>query len=108
MTIAIVGKYTGLKDAYKSLNEALMHGGIANNVRVDIEWIESEIFESEDPAPHLELVHGILVPGGFGERGSEGKIRAAQVCTRAARAVLRHLFWHADGLYRSGTEPGRY
>jgi CTP synthase len=78
VTIAIVGKYTGLKDAYKSLNEALVHGGLANNVRVKLDWIESEVFESEDPAPHLEGVHGILVPGGFGERGSEGKILAAK------------------------------
>jgi CTP synthase len=76
--IAIVGKYTGLKDAYKSLNEALFHGGIANRVRVKLEWIESEVFEREDPAPYLEDVHGILVPGGFGERGSEGKILAAR------------------------------
>jgi len=78
VTIAIVGKYTGLKDAYKSLNEALFHGGIANRVKVKLEWIESEIFEREDPAPYLENVHGILVPGGFGERGSEGKILAAR------------------------------
>ncbi|MGI9483688.1 MAG: CTP synthase [Hyphomicrobiales bacterium] len=76
--IAIVGKYTGLLDAYKSLNEALVHGGIANKVRVRLEWIESEIFEEEDPSPYLEGVHGILVPGGFGERGSEGKIKAAR------------------------------
>ncbi|MGB8315170.1 MAG: CTP synthase, partial [Aestuariivirga sp.] len=75
--IAVVGKYTGLLDAYKSLNEALVHGGIANNVKVHLEWIESEIFEKEDPAPFLEGVDGILVPGGFGERGSEGKIKAA-------------------------------
>jgi CTP synthase len=78
VTIAIVGKYTGLKDAYKSLNEALFHGGIANRVKVNLEWIESEVFEREDPAPYLENVHGILVPGGFGERGSEGKILAAR------------------------------
>ncbi len=78
VTIAIVGKYTGLKDAYKSLNEALAHGGIANRIGVKIDWIESEIFEKEDPAPWLEKVHGILVPGGFGERGSEGKILAAK------------------------------
>ncbi len=78
VTIAIVGKYTGLKDAYKSLIEALTHGGIANRVRVNLKWIESEIFEREDPAPWLEDVHGILVPGGFGERGSEGKILAAR------------------------------
>jgi CTP synthase len=78
VTIAIIGKYTVLKDAYKSLIEALVHGGIANHVRVNIEWIESEIFEKEDPAPWLENVHGILVPGGFGERGAEGKIAAAK------------------------------
>ncbi len=78
VTIAIVGKYTGLKDAYKSLMEALVHGGIANRVKVKLEWIESEIFEREDPAPYLEGVNGILVPGGFGARGSEGKILAAK------------------------------
>jgi CTP synthase len=77
VTIAVVGKYTGLPDAYKSLNEALVHGGIANRVKVNLEWIESEVFERADPAPYLQGVHGILVPGGFGERGSEGKIRAA-------------------------------
>jgi CTP synthase len=78
VTIAIVGKYTGLKDAYKSLIEALSHGGIANKVRVTLDWIESEVFERGDPAPFLEHVNGILVPGGFGQRGTEGKIRAAQ------------------------------
>ncbi|MGZ9073515.1 MAG: CTP synthase, partial [Rhodoplanes sp.] len=79
VTIAIVGKYTGLKDAYKSLIEALSHGGIANKVRVNLDWIESEVFEREgDPAPYLQHVHGILVPGGFGQRGAEGKIRAVQ------------------------------
>ncbi|WP_102958445.1 CTP synthase [Mangrovicella endophytica] len=78
VTIAVVGKYTGLKDAYKSLIEALQHGGIANRVRVKLDWIESEVFEKEDPAPYLERVAGILVPGGFGERGSEGKIHAAR------------------------------
>src|SRR6201993_3153918 len=78
VTIAIVGKYTGLKDAYKSLIEALSHGGIANKVRVNLDWIESEVFEREDPTPFLENVNGILVPGGFGQRGTEGKIRAVQ------------------------------
>src|SRR5437763_2115182 len=78
VTIAIVGKYTGMKDAYKSLTEALSHGGIANKVKVNLDWIESEVFEKEDPAPFLEHVNGILVPGGFGQRGAEGKIRAAQ------------------------------
>ncbi|RYE31880.1 MAG: CTP synthase [Hyphomicrobiales bacterium] len=77
VTIAVVGKYTGMKDAYKSLIEALTHGGIANNVKVNLDWIESEVFEKEDPTPFLEHVHGILVPGGFGHRGAEGKIKAA-------------------------------
>src|SRR3974390_216133 len=78
VTIAIVGKYTGMKEAYKSLIEALSHGGIANKVKVNLDWIESEVFEGEDPAPMLEHVNGILVPGGFGQRGAEGKIMAAQ------------------------------
>ena len=78
VTIAVVGKYTGLKDAYKSLIEALAHGGMANKVRVKLDWIESELFEGGDPAPHLEHVHGIMVPGGFGQRGAEGKILAAR------------------------------
>jgi CTP synthase len=78
VTIAVVGKYTGLKDAYKSLIEALSHGGIANKVKVNLDWIESEVFESADPTPFLEHVNGILVPGGFGQRGAEGKIKAAQ------------------------------
>ncbi|MEJ2120427.1 MAG: CTP synthase [Alphaproteobacteria bacterium] len=78
VTIAVAGKYTELQDAYKSLNEALTHGGIANNARVNLRWIESEVFEQEDPVPHLEDVNGILVPGGFGERGAEGKIKAAR------------------------------
>ena len=78
VTIAVVGKYTGMKDAYKSLIEALSHGGIANKVAVKLDWIESEVFEREDPVPFLEHVNGILVPGGFGQRGAEGKIKAAQ------------------------------
>jgi CTP synthase len=78
VNIAIVGKYTHLKDSYKSLAEALSHGGIANNMRVNLNWIDSEIFEREDTVLRLEGVHGILVPGGFGERGSEGKIQAAR------------------------------
>ena len=79
VSIAIVGKYTSLKDSYKSLSEALVHGGIANGVRVNIEWIDSELFEQEDAAIEaLQHVSGILVPGGFGERGSEGKIRAVR------------------------------
>jgi CTP synthase len=78
VTIAVVGKYTGMKDAYKSLIEALSHGGIANKVKVNLDWIESEVFEREDPTPFLEHVDGILVPGGFGQRGAEGKIKAVQ------------------------------
>ncbi len=78
VSIAIVGKYTGLMDAYKSLSEALDHGGIANRVEVGMQWMDSEIFESGDALDHLEGVHGILVPGGFGERGAEGKIAAAR------------------------------
>ncbi|RMD48351.1 MAG: CTP synthase [Alphaproteobacteria bacterium] len=76
--VAVVGKYTRLEDAYKSIAEALTHGGMANRVRVKAEWIDAEIFEREDPSPWLEGFHAILVPGGFGERGTEGKIRAAQ------------------------------
>ncbi|MBT7956671.1 MAG: CTP synthase [Rhodospirillaceae bacterium] len=80
VTIAVVGKYTGLLDAYKSLAEALAHGGIANNVKVHLKWLESEIFETDDADTlhQLEDCHGILVPGGFGERGAEGKIQAAK------------------------------
>ena len=76
--VAVVGKYTQLEDAYKSIAEALTHGGIANRTRVKAEWIDAEIFDREDPAPHLEGFSAILVPGGFGERGTEGKIKAAQ------------------------------
>ncbi|WP_336276239.1 CTP synthase [Bartonella sp. CB178] len=76
VTIAVVGKYTGLRDAYKSLTEAIAHGGLANKVKVNIEWIEAELFEKEDPTSHLQKVHGILVPGAFGVRGAEGKIQA--------------------------------
>ena len=76
--VAIVGKYTQLEDAYKSIAEALTHGGMANRVKVRAEWIDAEIFDKEDPAPSLEGFHAILVPGGFGERGTEGKIKAAR------------------------------
>ena len=79
VNIAVVGKYVGLQDAYKSLAEALTHGGIDNRVKVNIQWLESEVFEDPDKLHVLEGVDGILVPGGFGERGSEGKIAAAKV-----------------------------
>ncbi len=78
VTISVVGKYTGLLDAYKSLAEALTHGGIANYVRVRINWIDAEVFESGDTLHELEGVHGILIPGGFGERGAKGKVEAAR------------------------------
>ncbi|MEN9012481.1 MAG: CTP synthase [Yoonia sp.] len=76
--IAIVGKYVQLEDAYKSFKEALTHGGMSNRVKVKVEWVDAETFDKEDAAPHLAGFHGILVPGGFGERGTEGKIKAAQ------------------------------
>lgn len=80
VTIGVVGKYVGLPDAYKSLNEALVHGGIANRAKVHIRWLDAEMFEHPDAnlAAELEPLHGILVPGGFGERGSEGKIASVQ------------------------------
>ena len=78
MHIGIVGKYTQLEDAYKSIVEALTHGGMANRTRVVAEWIDAEIFEREDPTPYLDNLHAIIVPGGFGERGTEGMIKAAQ------------------------------
>ncbi len=76
--IGVVGKYTHLQDSYKSLSEALVHGGISNNVRVNLDWIEAEIFETEGAVQKLDDVNGILVPGGFGERGTEGKIAAVK------------------------------
>ena len=80
VTIGVVGKYVGLPDAYKSLNEALVHGGMANRVRVNVRWLDAELFEKDDDeiAARLEPMHGILVPGGFGERGSEGKIASVR------------------------------
>jgi len=80
VTIGVVGKYVGLPDAYKSLREALVHGGLANRVKVNIRWIDAELFEKDDGtlAAELEPLHAILVPGGFGERGSEGKIASVR------------------------------
>lgn len=113
VTIAVVGKYTGLKDAYKSLIEALVHGGLANRVEVKIDWIESEVFENEDPSPFLEHVNGILVPGGFGVRGSEGKILAARfarerkvpyfgICFGMQMAVIEGVR-HLQGITEAGS-----
>src|SRR5205814_3125781 len=80
VTIGVVGKYVGLPDAYKSLREALIHGGVANRAKVNIQWIDAELFEhpDSDVVAELEPLHGILVPGGFGERGSEGKIASVK------------------------------
>ncbi len=80
VTIGVVGKYVGLQDAYKSLNEALVHGGMAHRVKVNIKWLDAELFEAgdEEIAARLEPMHGILVPGGFGVRGSEGKIASVR------------------------------
>ena len=78
VNVAIAGKYTQLEDAYKSIAEALTHGGMANRLEVKIKWVDAETFEKEDPEIHLSGFHAILVPGGFGERGTEGKIMAAK------------------------------
>jgi CTP synthase len=103
VSIAVVGKYTGLLDAYKSLSEALDHGGIANNVRVKLNWIDSQIFEGDTPLEYLEDTHGILVPGGFGERGAEGKIAAA----RFARERGIPYFGICFGMQMAVIEAGR-
>ncbi len=112
--VAIVGKYTQLEDAYKSIAEALTHGGMANRVRVKIEWVDAEVFDTEDAAPHLEGFHAILVPGGFGERGTEGKIKAAQyarehkvpylgICLGMQMAVIEAAR-NAAGITEAGSE----
>jgi CTP synthase len=105
--VAIVGKYTQLEDAYKSIAEALTHGGMANRTKVRAEWIDAEIFEREDPAPYLENFHAILVPGGFGERGTEGKIKAAHFAREKQDPLSGHLPGHADGGDRGRPQPGR-
>jgi CTP synthase len=105
VTIAVVGKYTHLPDSYKSLAEAMTHGGIANNVGVELDWIDSEVFEAEAEAlRQLDGVHGILVPGGFGERGSEGKIEAA----RFARERRLPYFGICFGMQMAVIEAARH
>ena len=104
VTIAVVGKYTHLPDAYKSLGEALAHGGIANNVGVKLDWLDSEIFEKDDAVSYLEGVNGILVPGGFGERGSEGKNEAA----RFARERKVPYFGISFGMQMAVIEAARH
>jgi CTP synthase len=101
--IAIVGKYMQVKDSYKSLSEALTHGGLANNVKVHLDWIDSEVFERDDAASFLENVDGILVPGGFGERGTEGKIGAVKF----ARERKVPFFGICYGLHMAVIEAAR-
>jgi CTP synthase len=101
--IAVVGKYMQVKDSYKSLSEALTHGGLANNVKVHMDWIDSEVFEREDAAVFLEEVDGILVPGGFGERGTEGKIGAVKF----ARERNVPFFGICYGLHMAVIEAAR-
>jgi CTP synthase len=101
--IAVVGKYMQVKDSYKSLSEALTHGGLANNVKVHLDWIDSEVFERDDAAAFLEEVDGILVPGGFGERGTEGKIGAV----RFARERKVPFFGICYGLHMAVIEAAR-
>ncbi len=101
--IAVVGKYMQVKDSYKSLSEALTHGGIANNVKVHLDWIDSEVFERDDAASFLEDVDGILVPGGFGERGTEGKIGAVKF----ARERKVPFFGICYGLHMAVIEAAR-
>ncbi|MGI4818407.1 CTP synthase [Brevundimonas sp.] len=106
VTIAIVGKYTVLKDAYKSLIEALMHGGVANRVKVNLDWVEADTFEGdpEKAAERLKDAHAILVPGGFGERGAEGKIQAA----RFAREKKIPYFGICFGMQMAVIEAARH
>jgi CTP synthase len=101
--IAVVGKYMQVKDSYKSLSEALVHGGLANNVKVHLDWIDSEVFERDDAASFLENVSGILVPGGFGERGTEGKIEAVKF----ARQREVPFFGICYGLHMAVIEAAR-
>ena len=103
VTIAVVGKYTNLLDSYKSLAEALAHGGIANQVRVKLDWVDSQIFEAPGALHRLEGVHGILVPGGFGERGTEGKIEAV----RFARERKLPFFGICFGMQMAVIEAAR-
>ncbi|MCK5658847.1 MAG: CTP synthase [Alphaproteobacteria bacterium] len=119
VVIGVVGKYTALPDSYKSLSEALTHGGFANNVRVKFHWLNAEELEKEDGLHLLENIDGILVPGGFGERGTEGKIKAVQfarekkipffgICLGMQMAVIE-IARNKTGLKDAGSsEFGKY
>ena len=95
VTIALVGKYIQLHDAYISVVEALKHGGISQRATVNIKWIDSETVTDENVSDLLADADGILVPGGFGDRGIEGKIRAIRLCQRACRTLSGPLSWYA-------------
>ncbi len=114
VNVAIVGKYIQLEDAYKSIKEALVHGGMANRVKVNVNWVDAEEFDREDVGEHLSGYHAILVPGGFGERGTEGKIKAAQfarerkipylgICLGMQMAVIEAAR-NAAGIAKAGSE----
>lgn len=103
VNIAVIGKYTVLPDAYKSITEALVHGGIANKVKVNITWMEAEEFEKDTNPDALRGIHGILVPGGFGERGAEGKIKAANI----ARTSKLPYFGICFGMQMAVVEAAR-
>ena len=114
VNVAIVGKYIQLEDAYKSIKEALVHGGMANRVKVNVEWVDAETFDREDVGEQLAGFHAILVPGGFGERGTEGKIKAAQfarerkipylgICLGMQMAVIEAAR-NAAGIDKAGSE----
>jgi CTP synthase len=105
VTIGVVGKYVGLQDAYKSLNEALVHGGLANRVKVNVKWLDAELFECDEAelASLLEPMHAILVPGAFGERGAEGKIASI----RFARERKVPFFGICFGMQMACVETAR-
>jgi CTP synthase len=105
VTIGVVGKYIGLQDAYKSLNEALVHGGLANRVKVNVKWLDAELFEGDEAelASLLEPMHAILVPGAFGERGAEGKIASI----RFARERKVPFFGICFGMQMACVETAR-
>ena len=110
ITIHVVGKYVGYEDSYKSLNEALYHGGFPHRLKVNIKWIEAEALEAPDGEALLDGADGILVPGGFGDRGTRGMMKAAQVARERGIPVLRHLLRLpvGDGRVRAQRRrPGR-
>ena len=107
VTIAMVGKYVDLKDSYMSLTEALRHAGIRTRTRVNIEYVESENIQTPGRRRALNDVDAILVPGGFGERGIEGKIAGGEVRAREEGAVLGHLPRTASGGHRVRSQRRR-